>query len=856
MSFKIPALPTTLPTEPYIVTTPSDTPFSTPDWQRDNWRIAGWFEPHEKYLQYQTFIWRDPSESLFQLKTAYEMRAGPAEAMKKEKEARNAGKVGNVGVNAAKKKISLSDYKKKASLAPAQVASDTERLQPTNEDTIAEVPSGEPIPTPRVDQPSANAKAKLQTTTVLSPAGGNAVGKPPHEPGANKTDEVKAMEPRKRRLSEVASTMALHPQSKKSRTEDMPSKQGPDVAPDTSSQSSRSDTRAETKPIHKQPITGAAISREPHPPAKMPGVFLPSWRGHGEGAVRKPSTLPTPPHHEDNMPRKQHDLPKWLTSKNRSGSSTPPRLPNEFRKIDRTPPGRFSVPQRAQPTQVLSPPPSTSSPDSVRMSVTYSSNSSVGGDQVEEKMHATPVRGIARKRAPQDKGVDETYVLTTKETAPETTFKPMAAVERDSDKQEVSSEAEEEELLVKLKFSKGLRMNVQRILQLKPSPRTTPQNRPAQELSRKEKTSAADAETSDRKDEDVKHTQRPDTKESYVPPMDRQKVDLPAVTAAPHTPQPLPTPRSPVHVTPSSSLHRQVLTPRKDKDLSKKSSVSSLFQVARNSSSSTPQKPLPSTPTATTGTQTNTTTPQSANRAAQSAKWHAEYKRLAETGRALKHRMTAVLKKGPSSAASSSDKALHLAALCGLESLLAFMLSFVAREHAYAPDRRAKYVLETYPSMTPFGKEVTRACASWSHLAAMAELLLGSCQAAVVQAAGELGGFPDSAPPVKDAGAAASEPATTTRDEKNELAKLTRAIKDMQRHAQMAVKGLPLDVMRKQYPAAAKEAEKVSPLGCVGLRPAAAVKMGKMFLEEYTAKSAARDVGWKGTLEIGDAGEL
>lgn len=364
MSFKIPALPTTLPTEPYIVTTPSDIPFSTPDWQRDNWRIAGWFEPHEKYLQYQTFIWRDPSESLFQLKTSYEMRAGPAEAMKKEKEARNAEKVGNVGVNAAKKKISLSDYKKKASLAPAQVASDTDKPQPTKGETIAEVPSDEPIPTHRVEQPPANARAQLQNTTILSPASGSAAGKTPHEPGANKPDEVKAMEPRKRRVSEVASTMALHPQPKRPRTEDLPSKQDPGLASDSCSQSSRGNKRAETMPVHKQPITEAGILREPHPPAKIPGVFLPSWRGHGEGAVRKPSTLPTPPHHEDHLPGKQHDLPKWLTSKNRNGSSTPPRLPNDFRKIDRTPPGRFSVPQRAQPTQILSPPPSTSSPDS------------------------------------------------------------------------------------------------------------------------------------------------------------------------------------------------------------------------------------------------------------------------------------------------------------------------------------------------------------------------------------------------------------------------------------------------------------------------------------------------------------
>lgn len=783
------------------------------------------------------------------------MRAGPAEAMKKEKEARNAEKVGNVGVNAAKKKISLSDYKKKASLAPAQVASDTDKPQPTKGETIAEVPSDEPIPTHRVEQPPANARAQLQNTTILSPASGSAAGKTPHEPGANKPDEVKAMEPRKRRVSEVASTMALHPQPKRPRTEDLPSKQDPGLASDSCSQSSRGNKRAETMPVHKQPITEAGILREPHPPAKIPGVFLPSWRGHGEGAVRKPSTLPTPPHHEDHLPGKQHDLPKWLTSKNRNGSSTPPRLPNDFRKIDRTPPGRFSVPQRAQPTQILSPPPSTSSPDSVRMSVTYSSNSSVGGDQVEDKKHAAPVGGIARKRVIQDKGVDETHVLTTKESASETTRKPMAVFERDSEQQEVSSEAEEEELLVKLKFSKGLRMNVQRILQLKPSPRTTPQNRLAQELSRKEKTSASDIGTSDRKDTDSKHVQQPDTKETYASPADRQKVDLPAVTAAPHTPQPLTNPRSPVHVTPSSSLHRQVLTPKKDKDLSKKSSVSSLFQVARNSPSA-PQKSLPSTPTATTSTQSNTATPQSANRAAQSAKWHAEYKRLTETGRILKHKMTAVLKNAPPSATSSSDKALHLAAVCGLESLLAFMLSFVAREHAYAPDRRAKYVLETYPSMTPFGKEVTRACASWSQLAAMAELLLSSCQAAVIQAAGELGGFPDSAPHVKDAGAAASEPGATTRDGKNELAKLTRAIKDMQRHAHMAAKGLPLDVMRKEYPAVVKEAEKVSPLGCLGLKPAVAVKMGKMFLDEYTAKDAARDVGWKGTLEIGDAGEL
>jgi len=832
MSFKTPALPTSLPTEPYIVTTPSDLPFSTPDWQRDNWRIEGWFEPNERHLQYQTFLWRDPSESLFQLRTAYEMRAGPAEAMRKEKErqARNAGTLGNVGAVVAKKKISMSDYKKKGSPAVAQ--GDTVNQSKTKvleeKKTSTEVGNIEPIPMTKDEQSLArveeqlynieaqplNAQSTITTKSTTS-----------HQTQNNKPDEVEIMkpsEPRKRRISEVLADTDVRSSIKKPRTAEEQS-----TIKNSSEQAQRNTKDLEL--LTRQPAVTTATSRQAMAATTEQVQSAPSWRGRAEGAQRKPSSLPTPPHHEDSMPKDQHDLPKWRSSSKKHGLSTPPRLSNDFRKVDRTPPRYSAVSQRAQPTQVMSPPPSTSSPDSVRMSITYSSNSSEGGDSIEEKKPAVFEKGVARKRPVSISDID---------------------IDNSKDEVSATSVPEDDELLVKLKFSKGLRKDVQRILQLKPSPRPPTQSEPTQATPQKERNVNADVASVNQKDRGLKHTRRPDGKEIYVPPAKRQKLDLPALAGDSRTPLPSTAGQHcpPVISRPSSSLHRQVLTPKKDKELTKKSSVSSLFQVSRNNQS-TPQRPPPAISTPVANVQTTTTTPQSAARPSNGAKWRDEHKRLSDTGRKLKHKMQEVTLNRASPGTSTSDKHHHLAAVHGIESLLSFMLSFVARELSLSPEKRAVFTLSTYSSMGPFGKEVSRVCLPWPHLTGMVNILLATCQGVVVGAAGATGGYADAATPA-DAGS------TVVRDEKKELEKLTAAIKDMQRHAQTAAKLLPLDVMTKEYPTAAAAAEHGSPFATLGMQPSVAVKMGKAFLDAYTTTGAGRGVGWEATLDLGDAGEL
>jgi len=852
MSFKTPALPTSLPTEPYIVTTPSEWPFNIPDWQCDNWRIPGWFERNENHLQYQTFLWRDPSESLFQLRTAYEMRAGPAEAMRKEKEkqARNAGKLGNGAAVVAKKKISMSDYKKKGSPAVAQRDNNVAegKVNAIEEEQPAEAKNIDPPGTNKREQPMTGSGESLHTTEALPPTAQSTIVpevETSHEIKKNKLGEAETLNPldsRKRRLPELPASTEAQPLPKKLRTTETPVDQEGNVGPENPSEQVRGNTK-ELKHITQQPASttapvkklGATITKQP--------LSAPSWRGHGESVQRQPLSLPTPPHHEDSMPKDQHDLPKWCSSSSRPSLLTPPRLSNDFRKVDRLPRGRRSaVPQRAQPTQVISPPPSTSSPDSVRMSVIDSSNSSVGGDPVEEKKPMLPVKGVARKRpAPiGDAASDHIHPVQSSVVGVARPVKPDDSGPKSRPEASTTSVPEDDELLVKFKFSKGFRKDVQRILQLKPSPRPITQNNPTRELPHKDNDI-----TAGRNDKELKHTRRPDDQEIYVPPTKRQKLDLPATTAVPRTPLPTNNTLSPaVLSTPSSSLHRQVLTPKKDKDLTKKSSVSSLFQVSRNKQS-TPQKPPPAILTPITNTQSTATTPQSTARPSDGAKWFAEHKRLSNIGRTLKHKMQEVTLSRTSPSTSTSDKHHHLAALHGIESLLAFMLSFVAREHSLALEKRAAFALSTYSSMGPFGKEVSRACAPWPHLSGMVDSLLATCQGVVVKAAGTTGGYPD-----------AAAPADVGRDEKKELERLTTAIRDIQGHAESAAKLLPTDVMSKEYPTAAREAGHVSPFAGLGMQPSAAVKMGVAFLNEYTSKSASKGLGWEAALKFGEASEL
>lgn len=61
-----------IPPQPYIMDTPSDRPYELAKSEIDNWRINTPFEAHERDLQYMTFIWRDPSKTLFSLRNIEE----------------------------------------------------------------------------------------------------------------------------------------------------------------------------------------------------------------------------------------------------------------------------------------------------------------------------------------------------------------------------------------------------------------------------------------------------------------------------------------------------------------------------------------------------------------------------------------------------------------------------------------------------------------------------------------------------------------------------------------------------------------------------------------------------------------
>lgn len=105
----------TIPNEPYILGCPTDRPYQVPEAMVDNWRhnLHGLFDANEKYLQYQTFFWRDPMESLFSVHGADEIRARKKEEASKAAGGFKSGPGTPLAITTAKKKITLSDYKNK-----------------------------------------------------------------------------------------------------------------------------------------------------------------------------------------------------------------------------------------------------------------------------------------------------------------------------------------------------------------------------------------------------------------------------------------------------------------------------------------------------------------------------------------------------------------------------------------------------------------------------------------------------------------------------------------------------------------------------------------------------------------------
>ena len=101
------------PSKPYILSVPSDPPYRIPSSQIGNWRKDTPFEAGEEYLQYQTFLWRDTSDSLLELRSLDEVELMHNKPLHKVEDQRVSGKSTPLHNLVVKKKIKLDAYTNK-----------------------------------------------------------------------------------------------------------------------------------------------------------------------------------------------------------------------------------------------------------------------------------------------------------------------------------------------------------------------------------------------------------------------------------------------------------------------------------------------------------------------------------------------------------------------------------------------------------------------------------------------------------------------------------------------------------------------------------------------------------------------
>lgn len=101
------------PAAPYILSVPSDPPYRVASSQRDNWRKDTSFAHDEEYLQYQTFLWTDTSDTLLELRSTEEVESARGNISDKTHEAAASGRGTPLHSQVLKKKISLGAYASK-----------------------------------------------------------------------------------------------------------------------------------------------------------------------------------------------------------------------------------------------------------------------------------------------------------------------------------------------------------------------------------------------------------------------------------------------------------------------------------------------------------------------------------------------------------------------------------------------------------------------------------------------------------------------------------------------------------------------------------------------------------------------
>ncbi|KAF2491576.1 hypothetical protein BU16DRAFT_565276 [Lophium mytilinum] len=100
-----------VPTEPYILSTPTDLPYHrVDDQERRSWMIGDLWEPREEYRQYQTWQYRDREDTVYALRSAVDERMQKEAALASSKNRLKSNFMATPAAGA--KKMSYSDYAK------------------------------------------------------------------------------------------------------------------------------------------------------------------------------------------------------------------------------------------------------------------------------------------------------------------------------------------------------------------------------------------------------------------------------------------------------------------------------------------------------------------------------------------------------------------------------------------------------------------------------------------------------------------------------------------------------------------------------------------------------------------------
>lgn len=867
----------TLPEEPYLLATPSDKPYKLPSESRDNWRIHGLFEPREEYLQYQTFFWRDSTITLFELKTSHELVTPRKEAILRGTGDTRSGAGTPLHVQAAKKKISLNDYKNKTrnpgqegtpvpdshgdhrpgQLQSEQAADKSQDIVPaagalslgskSGTSTVLNSSSVGERATKLRDEVDVLEKSSLPRSGLqhaaetnvhsgmkrcvlpllvicisLNPSSSDRAAIEVAERHHSSASKTSPHPPKKHRIGtpdkaqaehEKKSIESSHPQSRNSKIES--SRTRPANRPGQNSRSDVEGKRNKTPDwlpkVEKNPASNHSPSRVASPKLALPKASLPSWI---------PDDLPWSDTHR--LPPRLGDLPSIpkaisvttnskslpvFSSRSNQTTSVHPTLHspnhNTYDKPTQTITAQARGPMGNPPGQLGGTSVDERRPtprEHIRKGSLASLNERKEEDRLKDTVTPLEPPKIARKAVKVTPG-NSNFFDTLKSSNQASSLDSSALKDEKSPLQQ---------LVVRLRYNKSLAKNIQRILQMRPTPRkdfkTSNDTDAEQEKHHDTTRDLADQSTG----QEYATGEEMVTLDGDI--RDRRTSHVPDIPTAPRTPNAA-LPQSPNTTTPSSNLHRHVLTPKGESK-----------SARLTTHASTPQRSLA------------TPTPSSSDHGSDrglgnhgAIAWKAEYDKHCGIATRLKRKMQAEFKSEDGDNNRSNKRA---AAVDGIESVLCFMLAFIALTQY---DRNPKSQIKVWESLLPLIREVSGVCQKWSHLHGLSLFLHSTCCSLL----------------------ASLHPRTKIEElkgpdgEGDYLKKVLANLAKLQQLGTDFDRILPRTTFAKNYPDAYAEYQSLNP--GISNKPVIAVRVGCKLLKEWTSRE---DFEWKPQTDEGLCGSL